>query len=402
MFNTKFILKTGEFIYTGYLDKEKKINLKNKFKDEYGYMRCGCRPEANLFYRISEDCKVYPEHINYVHNENCIRYKNQNGENIRNSGYIINDDTGDVTAYLTFNPKTFSVTEAKDKEEDNIVPPEIQENENIEQALIPKDKETLSENKKKDKNLDLEEFIRAVNIDAYAEKILNNKIIKSKDDFSKYVYGRTHKIHISCMRRNLAELSLEKDGVKFIYLPVKDIDIQNIGTIKKCSIQTIGVDGHIYSNFVNEKTLETALNKFNERYKTTLMDNVFVAGFQYLKKVNKPNKRYSYRILGRIHFFKVSDIGLYCRSNNEQIFFNTIEDIKHIHPDIKYWVPAEDENVVAIISKKNEVKKLMIFFHSSKDIPVYYNSNMYIPVIIDNAEELTYDMLLKQWSADEK
>lgn len=44
----------------------------------------------------------------------------------------------------------------------------------------------------------------------------------------------------------------------------------------------------------------------------------------------------------------------------------------------------------------------MIFFHSSKDIPVYYNSNMYIPVIIDNAEELTYDMLLKQWSADEK
>lgn len=34
------------------------------------------------------------------------------------------------------------------------------------------------------------------------------------------------------MRRNLAELSLEKDGVKFIYLPVKDIDIQNIGTIK--------------------------------------------------------------------------------------------------------------------------------------------------------------------------
>ena len=62
--NTKFILKTGEFIYPAYLDKTHRLELKNKFGNGYGYMRCGCRPDENLFYRISEDGKIYPD-INY-------------------------------------------------------------------------------------------------------------------------------------------------------------------------------------------------------------------------------------------------------------------------------------------------------------------------------------------------
>lgn len=107
--NTKFILKTGEFIYPAYLDKTHRLELKNKFGNGYGYMRCGCRPDENLFYRISEDGKIYPEHNNYQHNKSCIRYKTPDGKKLRTSGYIIDDETGDVTAYLNFNPNTCSL-----------------------------------------------------------------------------------------------------------------------------------------------------------------------------------------------------------------------------------------------------------------------------------------------------
>lgn len=140
--NTKFILKTGEFIYPAYLDKPNRLELKNKFGNGYGYMRCGCRPDENLFYRISEDGKIYPEHNNYQHNKSCIRYKTPDGKKLRTSGYIIDDETGDVTAYLNFNPKTFNIAENKEeKDQDNIVPPEIEEDENIEQIIIEKEEQ---------------------------------------------------------------------------------------------------------------------------------------------------------------------------------------------------------------------------------------------------------------------
>lgn len=394
--NTKFILKTGEFIYPAYLDKTHRLELKNKFGNGYGYMRCGCRPDENLFYRISEDGKIYPEHNNYQHNKSCIRYKTPDGKKLRTSGYIIDDETGDVTAYLNFNPKTFNIAEDKEeKDQDNIVPPEIEEDENIEQIIIEKEEQEQEKvaDDTKEKNLNLEEFIRNINIDAFDEKVLNNILIKSKQEFSRYVYGRTHRVHISSMKRNLAELTLEKDGVKFIYLPVAGIDVQDLGTIKKCSVLTYGSDGHTYSNFINEKTLNTALNKFKKQYKTDSLNDVMIAGFQYLKKVNKAGKKYSYRVFGRIHFFKTSDIGLYCRSSKEQEIFNKLDEIKKAHSDINYWIPTEDDIVGAIISKAGESKKLLLFFKSSKVMPVYMDMSLYTPILIKNAEELNYKSL---------
>lgn len=67
MYNTKFILKNGQFLYPGYFSKENRAKLRERYKNEREYMKCGCRPEAELFYRISEDGKIYPEHNNYEH-----------------------------------------------------------------------------------------------------------------------------------------------------------------------------------------------------------------------------------------------------------------------------------------------------------------------------------------------
>lgn len=53
---------------------------------------------------------------------------------------------------------------------------------------------------------------------------------------------------------------------------------------------TYGSDGHTYSNFINEKTLNTALNKFKKQYKTDSLNDVMIAGFQYLKKLIKLEK----------------------------------------------------------------------------------------------------------------
>ena len=181
--------------------------------------------------------------------------------------------------------------------------------------------------------------------------------------------------------------------MKFIYLPVAGIDVQDLGTIKKCSVLTYGSDGHTYSNFINEKTLNTALNKFKKQYKTDSLNDVMIAGFQYLKKVNKAGKKYSYRVFGRIHFFKTSDIGLYCRSSKEQEIFNKLDEIKKAHSDINYWIPTEDDIVGAIISKAGESKKLLLFFKSSKVMPVYMDMSLYTPILIKNAEELNYNSL---------
>ena len=100
MYNTKFILESGQELYPGYLSTEQRQNIKNKYGNRKGYMRCGCKSTEPLFYRISEDCKIYPEHNNYHHDKSCCRYKNVTGLQERQTAYVINDETGDVTAYL--------------------------------------------------------------------------------------------------------------------------------------------------------------------------------------------------------------------------------------------------------------------------------------------------------------
>lgn len=52
MYNTKFIMSDGSEIYPGYLSEQRKLEIRNTNNNRREYMRCGCKPEANLFYRI--------------------------------------------------------------------------------------------------------------------------------------------------------------------------------------------------------------------------------------------------------------------------------------------------------------------------------------------------------------
>lgn len=375
MYNTKFILSSGEEIYPGYLDKERREKLKMSFGAARGYMRCACKPEESLFYRISEDLKIYPEHNNYIHDKSCCRYSTK-----RQTAYVINEDDGDVTVFLTFNPKTFSSPAEENEEEqeqDNEVP-EDADDENVEDIIIEKEAEKKSAEPEEPK-LSLGDLIRSINVDTYTEKILNNRKIDSKEYFSKAVYFRMKKIRISRMKKGLGDLSLEKDGVVFFYLPVAEIVVNTVNDIKVCYIKTKMPDGKIYTNSIYTKTLETALKDYKKRYNEEPDENTMIAGFQYLKK---GKAKRNYRVLGRIHLFKVSDVGIYCRNLAEQRVFNQLHQITKEDSNIRFWIPPDDESIKGYIEVKGVKKKLLLLFRSKKDENISYNPLMYVPCVI--------------------
>lgn len=100
--------------------------------------------------------------------------------------------------------------------------------------------------------------------------------------------------------------------------------------------------------------MEKALKKFDKQYGIEPNEHTVMAGFQYLKK-NKANS--AYKVMGRVHLFQVSDIGLYCRTMTECNVFNELHRIVKEDDNIRFWIPPEDENVGAIIGIKGKEKK---------------------------------------------
>lgn len=388
MYNTKFILENGKELYPGYLDKEQRQVIKNQYAGKRTYMRCGCKPTDNLFYRISEDLRIYPEHNNYQHDLYCCRFRDNSGNQTRQAAYIINEEDGNVTAYTSFNPKVFNMTDNTDKEFDNTIP----EDDTQEEILIEKDEDSVATDaQKKEPNLSLEGLIRSINVDSFTEKVLNNKNIDSKEKFSVFVYYRMKKVNLFRAKKSIGELSLEKDGVRFMYSPfvaaVKNTD----KGATRCYIQTKGTNGNIYNNFIYPEILERAMKKFNKTYGIEPNENTVMAGFQYFK-TNKAGTN-TYKVMGRVHIFQTSDLGLYCRNMTEVYAFNSLHQIVRKNNEISFWIPPEDDNLGAIINIKGKKKKILLLFRAKKDERVSYDASLYIPFVIDSTTELTKDIL---------
>lgn len=390
MQNSKFILNEETEIYPGYLDQDKRKELKNKYANKTDFMKCGCKPNENLFYGISEDLRIYPKHNNYVHEMSCCRYKDSSGKQKRQSGYIINDQDGEVTAFLKFDPRTFSLKSDSEKEQDNEVPEELnaENKDEFEEILIEKDN-TSPAPEEKEPELSLSELVRSINVDTYTEKIMNNKNIDSKENFSKSVYFRMKKIKIPRMKKTLGDMTLEKNGVRFFYLPVTEINIEELGTVKRCYVKTV-VDGKEYSNFVYPDILEKAIKDYEKRYGETPGQNSMIAGFQYLKKGK--NKK-PYRVLGRIHFFQTSNTGIYCRNTSEQSIYNRLYEIAAAHPEISFWIPPDDSTISAVVNIADYKKKILILFRPKKDTFITYDLSQYVSFIADNEYALTIENL---------
>lgn len=390
MFNSKFILEDGTELYPGYLEKEQRQQLKDKFVTAREYMRCGCCPDKNLFYRISEDLRIYPEHNGYQHDKFCSRYRDKDGSNERQTAYLINEEDLTVTAYCSFNPRVFSTYDDDGAaNQDNVVPEEQSDENNIDEIIVgQEDVETKKE--KKPPKLTLPALIRSINVDSYTEKILNHKRVDSKDLFSKFVYLRMKKVRIDRSRRPIGDMTLEQDGVRFIYLPFVDAINQTKKGITRCYVKTQGPDGKEYSNFIFPETLQKELDKFKKSYGIDPNSNTMIAGFQYLKRSRKSPV---YRVLGRIHIFQVSNVGVYCRSLTEVDTFNSLYNIANEDRKIKFWIPPEDEDVGAIIQIERYKKKILLLFKSRKKKHIEVDTNLYEPFVVEEGVPLTKEIL---------
>lgn len=390
MYNTKFILSNGEEIYPGYLDKDRRIELKEEYGNDREYMWCGCSINGKkLYYRISEDLKIYPEHNNYVHDRYCSRFRTETGEEERKTGYVVNEEDGAVTAYLTFNPKNLELGEKAEKEEEN---PELTQEElekSEDEAVIEKENITKKEEKKEPK-LSLASLIRSINIDTYTERIMNDSRINSKESFSKLVYFRMKKVRASRMKKSIGELSLETDGVRFIYAPFAGAIKNESNGLIKCYMSNLGPEGKVFNNFIFPDTMNKAIKEFVKMYGIEPNTDTMLAGFQYYKKTKSGAQ---YKVLGRVHLFQVSNLGIYCRRLIEKEAYDSICKITDENKDIKFWIPPDDESIGGIIQVKDKKKKLLLLFRSNKDERIAFNESIYEPVVVGEGQSLSKEYL---------
>lgn len=391
MYNSKFILSDGREIYPGYLNTQGRQAIRNEYMNKREFMRCGCKPKEELYYRISEDLRIYPEHNNYQHDILCCRYKDSSGQSERQTAYIINDESGEVTAFTTFDPLVFSQdTDDVPTEQNNIV--DASDNENLEEIVVGKDEDSVKPSKKKEPKLTLAGLIRGINVDSYTERILNGQTINAKDKFSVLVYYRMKKVRLARTKKYIGDLSLEKDGCKFVYQPFAGHVQNEENGFKKSYLRTRATDGNIYNNFVFPETMDKALHAFTKSYGIEPDRNTMIAGFQYFKR-SKYGKRY--KVMGRIHIFQTSNIGLYCRNMIEVNTFNDLQDIAERNRNISYWIPPEDESVGAIVGIKGKAKKVLILFRSQKEERIVYDTSEYVPLVVDSSLNITESLLYK-------
>ena len=388
MYNTKFILQNGAIIYPAYLDRQDKEKLKAEQGDIREYMRCGCRPESNLYYRLSEDLKFYPEHNNYEHDRYCCRSRDNTPEQ-RTSAYLYNDSSEEITAFCNFNPRLFNDKDAQEGESTQPDPTEEEPQEG--EVVIEKGTPEKGDVKeKKEPKLGMPELIRSLNVDAFSDAVMHGTVIHSRDQFSKSVYKRMGRVRISRMKKTIGELTLDADGVRFIYLNYSDTYEQSENGFTKCYIDTVDAAGKVYKNLVHPDALRKAVKAFVKAYGIEPDSNTMVAGFQYVKR---SRSGYTYRIIGRLHFFQTSDIGVYCRTLDEMKTYNMLQRITGSNSDIWYIIPPEDPNVAAVVSVEGFNKSLILAFRTRRDEVFSYNKDEYVLQVADNPDGINAEFI---------
>lgn len=373
------ITETGEEVFPGYMDNEYRKKLREHYDDARGYMYCGCREAQRLYYRISEDLKVYPEKNGQEHSPFCQRYKSEDEKKARTSAYVVSEKDGEVTAYLAFNPKNMTSDEVSDSS--GSVPEEVPpEGEEIEEELVIEGEALERQKEEKEPKLGFKDLVRSINVDTYTDLALNNKKIENREKFDKAVYFRMKKIKPARSQKAIGELTIEEDGVRFMYTQLESIIATEVKGMKRCYVNTFGADRRVFKNLIFEKQFIKAGKDYVKMYGEDPDEKTMVAAFQYLKKSRGTSN--TYRVLGRVHFFQVSDQGIYCRNEIEKDAFNKIAMLEKENPDIKIWFPADDPSVGAIINVKGKKKKILLLFKTKKNQVMSINYDLFEPIVI--------------------
>lgn len=394
MYNAKFTLSDGTELYPMYFNKEQRKLLKEQIGNKTEVMWCSCRNDKKLYYRLSEDLRFYPEHNNYVHSPYCIRY--QTDENHRKTA-IVRSDEETAVIFLQFNPKNFTIPTAKEDEtenqsEDDELRAPIESDNSDENEMLHLKQLKVDNSEYKEPKFNFTNFIRCINYDTFSERSINNKPILSKDYFAKAIFGRGKFLRISGMKKSIRDLSLDEDGIRFIYAQFKGCDIKESSSYVSYHI-LIGNDTNTYSLFTFGSIYEKELKRFHKQYGIEPNCDTMVAGFQYYPKSKNGNH---YKVIGRLHLFQVSDNGIYCSSMFEQDCYNKIIQFvkKHNKENICFSIPAEDEVINGIFEIKGFPKKGVIIFASSKASKKFtIEHSLFIPLLVDANKTLTEDSL---------
>ena len=372
--------------YPAYMDKEMRLALRQKMKDENLALYCGCSyySPVKLEYGISVDGKIYPLHQGYEHSSHCVRSNLEK----RNSAYIVQED-GTAKVFLGFNVDTFSIPSNKD----TATADASKENNQLEIAKEKSSGREVNE-KETDKNKETEpkdslaRFILELNNDTYHERITAGKGMISADFFLRAVYARLKKVYIDGRQKSIRDLNINDDSLQFFYLPLAGIDI-SLGT--RVIFKGFKED---FSVFSFERTIEKERKNFKNQYgidveEALLKYNVMAAGFIYLR-ISKRQKLY--RVIGRVHFFIVNENGLYCRDLTEleeldavSVYLKTNKRYKTIQFDRI----VEDPKVWGIFSKVG--KKQVIVCKPKVPVRISLNGPDHIAF---GTEKLSQDDLL--------
>ena len=394
MLNEKFKLKDGRVIYPKYLTKEERLKLKEELGGERECMWCCCRTDQKLYYAISENLSFYPEHKGYNHTTACSRYYAKS--NNRHSAYVT-DDSSISAVYLKFNPQNFSVpyNEVSDEEEEeekieSNMPEPIPEPELVagdESLILPTAKKHKNEN---DRELEysLDKFVRCINFDTYTERVAQGKPILNAEYFSNNLYGRLKYIRIGGMSKCVRELTLENDGVRFFYASYKGCKKKEYNGRVSCNIQIEGKEKKVYGLFTFNKIYERALKKFHSQYGIEPDENTMVAGFQYYRK-SKLNT--FYKVVGRMHLFQVNKYGIYCRTNSEIAWYNTLIDFVNMSKGVALTLPPDETIISGVLEADDVEKKALLIFPTQKKVEVpEYNQQEFLTVILAEDDMLDY------------
>lgn len=307
------IIGDGGVVFPAYTSKEARQVLRDRLARGNVELYCSCSRDDKLFYKISADLRFVPCHQNYIHQDSCVRAVGK-----RKSAFVHDDEAGVSVAYLRFNPANFSVPVIKKGDSDEMVPSEVSVEEVVSETSKEEKKKEKKDKEDKEPFSPLAEFIRSINFDSYMSRLISTGKVYSYEYFLSSLYSRLQYIRISPMKKSIKELDYKVDGFKFFYA---ELDGYTADEYSKLRLKYFGkTSGY----FVFPTVLEKALNSFVKQYGVEpdfKSDKLMAAGFMYEKVSKKGNL---YLTPGRLHIFKVNDLGVYCDNQTSLLVTNIL------------------------------------------------------------------------------
>lgn len=341
MLNRELILYDGTKIYPAYLGSEGRLELLKRFGDRREYMFCGCRAsDVKLWYRVSSDARIYPEHKGYSHAPGCIF----GGTDRTRFAFQQDAESGETRVFLNFKPSDFSVPYEQSSESSADGP-------------------TRQKEKDENRYFSLEKFVRQLNTDTWNERMAAGKGVLSAEYFQVSLFSRLKEIKIDGCKKSLRDCRLESDGYQFFYQPFEGYEIKEKEDGKAyCSLVVKGKDGKEYSWFVYEKTLGIALKKYEAMYGADPREEkekVIMAGFRYLR--HRKGSNTEYRVAGRLCFFKVNRNGVIARSDEELKSLDAISNVLwRSKGSVRYFIADEGESYWGCFEKDGNPHKFVL------------------------------------------